>query len=163
MRSDNTPRRTSGVVVTALAGLLAVALIAACTTTRTTPAPSPEATASGLAAGSITKGSTKVVRGYNNPSPCNASVIGTGNDPSVGPNQDLTDLSISCSDKDGVTVAQLRAPLPNPHLCYATLSMLRRARRDVAVVRDPTPTNPYHCLLMTITPNQFVSRAKWLH
>lgn len=108
----------------------------------------------------ITAKWTKVVRGVSGTA-CDAVRIGDGNQPKVGPREDLTDLSISCSDEKSVTLDKLRQPLPNPHICWSTLDDLRKARKEVTVVRDPTDGNPYHCLLATITPKEFVSRAFW--
>ncbi|HEY3597801.1 MAG TPA: hypothetical protein VGL08_09865 [Paraburkholderia sp.] len=108
----------------------------------------------------ITSGNAQIVRGVN-PTSCDAANIGTGNNPPVGPRGDLDNLSVSCTDDPRVTVTELRENLPNPHACVATLSSLRSARRDVLLVRDPTNDNPYHCQLSTITPNQFVSGAKF--
>ena len=113
----------------------------------------------------ITKGHSKIVRAVNQqPSgnSCLPTVIGTGNDPAVGPSDDLTNLSVSCSDNEAVTFKQLEAPLagPNRVYCVTTLSKLRQKRSEVTVVRDPTPQNQYHCLLATITPKQFVAATR---
>ncbi|HYV45227.1 MAG TPA: hypothetical protein VFA20_10220 [Myxococcaceae bacterium] len=37
----------------------------------------------------------------------------------------------------------------------------RQVAPGVRVVRDPTESDPHHCLLSGATPNQFVSRATW--
>jgi hypothetical protein len=108
----------------------------------------------------ITKAQTKIVRGMNGLS-CDATAIGNGNDPHVGPKTELTNLSVSCSDDTSVSYSQLRAPLPNPHACVSTLGSLRKQNRTVAVVRDGNNQNPYHCLLQNITPNQVVAGSKF--
>lgn len=103
---------------------------------------------------------TKVVRGVNQTA-CIPANIGNGNDPSVGPKEDLTNLSVSCSADKKVTFQQLRAPLQNNHACRTTIGALRKQNRYVAIVADPIDGNPYHCLLSDITPNQFVQGAKY--
>lgn len=135
--------------------LLAMLLIAGCSTV-----PVSSNTNENAGAGAATEGWIRIVRGVNG-GYCDAQAIGNGNNPSVKPTQDLTNLSISCSKKKADTVAQLRQYLPSPHICYSTLSDLRKSRKEVVVVRDPTGTNPYHCLLATITPNEFVSRSRY--
>lgn len=108
----------------------------------------------------ITAASTKIVRGANGGT-CEATAIGNGNNPSVGVNEDLTNLSVSCSDQKGVSWSQLRAPLPNAHACVATLGDLRKRNKYVTIVGDPTDDNPYHCLLEDITPKQFVAGSNY--
>ncbi len=113
----------------------------------------------------ITKGQTKIVRAVNQQpqgNSCLPDVIGTGNDPAVGPSTDLTNLSVSCSDDPAVTYGQLKAPLAgaNRVYCVTTLSKLRKQRSAVTVVADPTVQNSYHCLLATITPKEFVAATK---
>lgn len=110
--------------------------------------------------GAATEGWIRIVRGVNGTF-CDASAIGNGNDPNVGPKEDLTNLSVSCSKNKTDTVKDLRQFLPNAHACYSTLKDLRNARKDVTVVRDPETGNPFHCLLGTITPNQFISRSRF--
>ncbi len=108
----------------------------------------------------VTKGWTKIVRGVNGTN-CDATAIGSGNQPPAKPTEDLTDLSVSCSQDPKVTVTALRAPLPNAHACVTTLDALRRVRPNVTIVADPAPGNGYHCLLDNITPRQFVSGATY--
>ena len=110
--------------------------------------------------GAATEGWIRVVRGVNGGF-CSGMAIGNGNDPKVKPTGDLTNLSVSCSKNKQDTVKELSQFLPNPHICYSTLQDLRKARREVVVVRDPIAENPYHCLLGTITPNQFISRSRY--
>jgi hypothetical protein len=145
-----------------LAWFVPVLLAAGCAGT---PAPVPASGASGAAVeatgtGPVTAKWTKIVRGVNQMR-CEAGPIGDGNDPQVGPNEPLTDLSVSCSDDRSVTLDQLRAPLLNPHICWSELEKLRRSNRHVLAVRAPTRDNPYHCLLSVITPKEFVSRSFW--
>ncbi|MGE3538759.1 MAG: hypothetical protein AB7N91_15175 [Candidatus Tectimicrobiota bacterium] len=109
----------------------------------------------------ITSATTKIVRGYNMGTPCDAMTIGNGNNPKVGPGEDLTNLSVSCSDDDKVSYTQLRASLPNPHACVATLGDLRKSRKEVTIVAAPETDNLYHCILDNITPKQFISGSKW--
>jgi len=111
----------------------------------------------------ITAASTKIVRAVNgkdNPI-CTANVIGTGNDPSVGPSDELTNLSVSCSDDRQVTYSQLKQPLgANRSFCITTLGELRDKNKEVLIVADPEAGNPFHCLLSHITPKQFVAATK---
>ena len=138
--------------------LLAAGLLAGCETQESGSEES--ATESPALQGAATEGWIRVVRGVNG-AYCDAAAIGSGNDPKVGVKDDLTNLSISCSENQTDTVKELRAFLPNAHICYSTLETLRKARREVTVVRDPKADNPFHCLLGTITPNQFVSRSRY--
>ncbi|WP_269530904.1 hypothetical protein [Chitinimonas sp. BJYL2] len=108
----------------------------------------------------VTAGITKIVRGYNGGSPCAAATVGAGSMPSAGPKEDMSNLSVSCSDDKKVTWAQLREPLPNNHACVTTLDDLRKQNKYVTIVKDKTPDNAYHCVLSNITPTQFVNAAK---
>lgn len=101
-----------------------------------------------------------VVRGTNQPGNCVAQNVGNGNSPRVGVNELLTDLSVSCGDPAKVTIAQLKAPLPNAHACKSDLVKLRKKNKAVKLVKDPTGDNPYHCLLSDITPNEFVAGSQ---
>lgn len=120
----------------------------------------------GLAKGnkSITDSSARIVRGSNN-LPCRAQAIGQGNRPPVAPDEDLTNLSVSCSDNRSVSYLMLTNALPHPHGCGTTLGELRNARKDklpgVTLVADPTPDNPYHCILDNLTPQEFVRAITW--
>ena len=107
-----------------------------------------------------TRDITKIVRG-SNAVPCNAQAIGQGNSPPVRAAEDLTNLSVSCSDNKNVSYNELRNYLPHPHACGSTLDNLRKARRTVTIVSDPTNTNPYHCILSDITPEEFIRSIKW--
>jgi len=122
----------------------------------------PGISAQAIAAGKkpITRDTTKIVRG-SNALPCNAQTIGQGNSPSVGPKEDLTNLSVSCSDDKSVSYNELLNHLPHAHGCGSTLDDLRKARPSVTVVSDPTGGNPYHCILDNITPKEFISGIKW--
>ncbi len=106
----------------------------------------------------ITAAWTKIVRGANN-CPLTAQSIGDGNNPKVGPNEPLTDLSVNASDDKKVSYTQLAANLPNPHYGFTTLGDLRKANKHILIVRDPLPGNPYHCLISVITPKQYASRT----
>jgi hypothetical protein len=108
----------------------------------------------------ITRGITKLVRGSNT-NPCTAQAIGSGNVPPVGPTEDLTNLSVSCSEDKDVTYKELWDVLPQQHACGTTLADLRKERPDVTIVSDPTGANPYHCILDNITPREFVRAIKW--
>lgn len=103
---------------------------------------------------------TKVVRGVNQ-TYCDATAIGNGSNPKVGKKEDMTNLSVSCSDNKKVSFDDLRAPLPSPHFCQTTIGKLRKKNKSVVIVSDPVPTNRYHCLLSRITPNQFVAGSKY--
>jgi hypothetical protein len=50
------------------------------------------------------------------------------------------------------TVTDLSATIPNPKLGVTTVGDVRRAGGDV--VPNPTPNNPYHCVMCGITPQQ---------
>lgn len=104
---------------------------------------------------------TRIVRGYNGAAPCNPTVIGQGSLPKAGVKEDMSNPSVSCSDDKHDDWKALRKPLPNPHACVTTLGDLRKWRREVTLVRDPTDTNPHHCVLSTITPKQFVSGSRY--
>lgn len=115
----------------------------------------------GHAGDSLSDPAAKIVRGFTPLAPCTAQSIGAGSSPAAGPNEDMSNLSVSCSADKRVTWKQLRQPLPNPHACITTLGDLRKQRREVTVVKDPTPDNPYHCVLSTITPREFVSGSRY--
>ncbi|MDH5824914.1 hypothetical protein QFW77_18265 [Luteimonas sp. RD2P54] len=115
----------------------------------------------GHAGNSVSDPAAKIVRGFNGAAPCNAKAIGAGSSPAADPDEDMSNLSVSCSDDRNVTFSQLRQPLPNAHACVTTLGDLRAQRRAVAVVKDPTDDNPYHCVLSTITPREFVSGSRY--
>lgn len=106
----------------------------------------------------ITDKWTKIVRGAN-VCPLTARSVGDGNNPKVGPNEPLSDLSVNASDDKKVSYAELAAGLPNAHFGFTTLDDLRKANQFVLIVRDPLPNNQYHCLLSVITPKEFVSRT----
>lgn len=116
-----------------------------------------------LAEGSttFTADSTRIVRAVHGTS-CDARVIGSGNPRRVKPEEDLDGLSVSCSDDPSVSWEALRQALPRAHACVVVLGELRLTRGSARVVRDPTPSNPYHCRLSRVTPNQLVSRSSWL-
>ena len=106
----------------------------------------------------ITAEWTKIVRGANG-CPLTAQSVGDGNRPKVGPRESLTDLSVNASDDKKVTYEDLAAGLAHAEYGFTTLGDLRKANKSVLIVRDPLPTNPYHCLLSVITPKEFVSRT----
>ncbi|QDH69079.1 hypothetical protein [Marilutibacter alkalisoli] len=110
---------------------------------------------------SVRDPAAKIVRGYNGGPPCDPQTIGDGSAPKAGPDEDMSNLSVSCSADRNVGWTQLRANLPNPHACVATLGDLRKQRREVTIVRDPTDDNPHHCVLSTITPRQFVRGSRY--
>ena len=110
---------------------------------------------------SVRDPAARIVRGYNGGAPCDPTIIGAGSAPKAGPNEDMSNLSVSCSADGSVSWTRLREDLPNAHACVATLGDLRKQRREVTVVRDPTDDNPYHCVLSTITPRQFVSGSRY--
>ena len=106
----------------------------------------------------ITAAWTKIVRGAN-ACPLSAKSVADGNNPKVGPNEPLTDLSVNASDDRRVTYKVLDAGLPNAYYGVTTLGDLRKANKFVLLVRDPLPGNPYHCLLSVITAKEFVSKT----
>lgn len=148
------PSSVAAVVLTVAALALVILGVTGCSGA---PATAPPATDG---SSPVTAKWTKIVRGVNQ-TRCEAGPIGDGNNPRVGPDEPLTDLSVSCSDDKAVTIADLRAPLANPHICWSDLERLRKANRHVLVVSSPEDDNPYHCLLSVITPRQFVSRSHW--
>jgi len=102
-----------------------------------------------------------IVRGYNGANFCDATIIGTGNSPTVKPQETLTNLSVNCGSSKNVTYKELRALLPNDHACITYLRKLRDQNNLTQIVKDPLPNNKYHCLLSELTPKQFVSGSKW--
>lgn len=108
----------------------------------------------------ITADTTKIVRGFNAGAPCDPEKIGEGSSPKAGINEEMSNLSVSCSDDKRVTWQQLRAPLPNAHACIATLGDLRKRNKNITIVKDETRDNRYHCVLSNITPKQFVSGSR---
>ncbi len=147
--------RSPALLVCRMTSLLVVFLLAGCD--------QPAKSSSGnsiVSKSAATEGWIRVVRGVNGGF-YSAAAIGNGNDPRVKPTEDLTNLSVSCSDNKSDTVKDLQQYLTNANICYSTLRDLRKSWREVVVVRDPTAANPYHCLLGTITPNEFVSRTHY--
>jgi len=112
----------------------------------------------------ISAGHTKIVRAVNlrEGNICIPKVIASGNTPPVKEDEELTDLSVSCSDDRAVDYVELEKPLAKDDrgYCLTTLKRLRDKNRSVKIVSNPTDDNPYHCLLSDITPKQFVAAVK---
>ena len=92
---------------------------------------------------------------------CDVRTIAAGSSPRVTAAEEVEKLSVSCSDDPSVGWRELRKGLGGAHACVVVLGDLRQVAPGVRVVRDPTASDPNHCLLSGVTPNQFVSRATW--
>jgi hypothetical protein len=108
----------------------------------------------------VTANVTLIVRAIHGSS-CDARAIAAGSSPKVAPEEEVEKLSVSCSDDASVGWSELRRGMGGAHACVVVLGDLRQAAPGLRVVRDPTPSDPYHCLVSGVTPNQFVSRASW--
>lgn len=106
----------------------------------------------------VTADVTLIVRGIHGAS-CDARAIGAGSTVRAG--KEVEKLGVSCSDDPSVGPEVLRKSLGGAHACVVLLGGLRQVAPGVRLVRDPTESDPYHCLLSGVTPNQFVSRATW--
>lgn len=108
----------------------------------------------------VTADVTLIVRGIHGAS-CDARAIGAGSSQRVRAGNEVEKLSVSCSDDPSMGPEVLRKGLGGEHACVVVLGDLRQAAPGVRLARDPTESDPYHCLLSGVTPNQLVSRATW--
>jgi len=108
----------------------------------------------------VTADITLVARAIHGAS-CDARAIGAGGRRRAAAKDEVEKLSVSCSDDPSVGMEVLRKGLGGSHACVVVLGDLRQAAPNVRLVRDPTASDPYRCLLSGVTPDQFVSRAAW--
>jgi hypothetical protein len=105
---------------------------------------------------------TLIVRAIHGTS-CDARALGAGSSPKAAAGEEMEKLIVSCSDDPAVGWSALQRGLGGAHACRVVLGDLRQIAPGVRVVRDPTESDPYRCVLSGVTPNQFVSHATWQH